>query len=326
MKPARMRVSRTGFVLGFAFAAIMGCKGDYPSDLLTAQSSLDGYVMVTSVTADPTTGPGLITLFDANGQFNKVVLDLYATGTNFSVGAEFIPPSTGLFAIEGVDSLMAIDLVSGVTQTVIHSGLNSGPLRQIARSTADGSIYVVESNAAQVEKFDSNFQRLGNPFVGATVGSCALATPFGIAYIPTTQRIAVVSSATSGRLSIYDRDGNCIQHITASPFNAGTPSGITYHSRSNKFVISRAGDHSLWAVNLDGTSPQQIYLNATIINTPRAITSDSQGYLYVSSSGTDTIEKLFYSGTGSASRVLSGPFLGPNIYTQNVSAIKVIEE
>jgi hypothetical protein len=61
-----------------------------------------------------------------------------------------------------------------------------------------------------------------------------------------------------------------------------------------------------------------------VINTPRAITVDSSGYIYVGSSGTDTIEKLSYSGVGSATRALTGALIGPGIYSQNPTSIVVI--
>lgn len=308
-------------IMGFIIA---GCKGDYGLDIVQTQSIYSGNLVITSVTTDPGTGPGLVSMYDSEGTLVSILQDLFSTGTNFGTGVDFIPPNKVIAAIEGNDALHEIDLGAATIRTITNTNLASGPLRQLTRSTVDGSIYIVEANPAQVEKFTSDYQRVGNPFIGATTGSCALATPYGIAFIPTVEYIAVVSSAVSGRLSIYDKDGNCIRHQTTAPMNAGTPSGITYHSLSNKLVITRATDHSIWSMNIDGTNPFQIYLNSTIINTPRAITSDADGYLYVSSSGTDTVEKLYYSGTGTASRALPGPLVGPSVHAQNVSSILVV--
>jgi DNA-binding beta-propeller fold protein YncE len=121
-----------------------------------------------------------------------------------------------------------------------------------------------------------------------------MVTPFGITCIPGSDYIAVVSMAASERLSIYDANGNCITHITAAPLNAGTPNGIAYHATSQKIIITCSTDHAIYSINLDGSGSTQIFLNRTRINTPRAVITDADGYIYVSSTGTDTIEKLFF--------------------------------
>jgi hypothetical protein len=64
--------------------------------------------------------------------------------------------------------------------------------------------------------------------------------------------------------------------------------------------------------------------HAAIINTPRAIATDAAGAIYIGSSDTDTVEKLSWFGTGTASRALPGPLAGPIVYTQNPLAILVV--
>ncbi|MBX3022359.1 MAG: hypothetical protein KF799_11860 [Bdellovibrionales bacterium] len=312
-------------ILVTILSAALACKREEPLSLFESQT-LSGDLIITSVATDPATGPGIISHFSSSGAFKAVLEDLFSSGSNFGTGSVFIPPQEVAVSVEGVDALHIVDLVSRSINTITHTGLSSAPLRQMARDSIDGSLYVVEANTAQIEKFDSAYQRVGNPFIAATTGSCALATPYGITFIPDTRYVAVVSMAASGRLSIYDKDGNCVTHYTGAPFNAQTPVGIAYHSKSGKLIVTRAGDHSIWAVNTDGTSGTQIYLNSSIINTPRAVASDENGYIYISSTGTDTIEKLYWTGSGSASRALSGPLIGPGIYSQNVSSITVVPE
>ncbi|NJL25649.1 MAG: hypothetical protein HC902_11070 [Calothrix sp. SM1_5_4] len=312
-------------ILLIILIACSACKKEEAMNVFSVDN-LAGNLIITSVATDPSTGPGIVSHFGSDGSFKGVLNDGYGSGTNFGTGSVFIPPSSVAVAIEGIDSFEVIDLLTYVARTITHTGLSSAPLRQMTRDQTDGALLIVEANPAQIEKFDSGYQRIGNPFIPATTGSCALATPYGITFVPSTRHIAVVSSAASGRLSVYDKDGNCITHYTGAPFSSGTPTGIAYHAPSDKFIVTRAGDHSIWAVDTDGTGGTQIYLNASIINTPRAVTTDDDGYIYVSSIGTDTVEKLYWSGSGSASRALSGPLIGPSIYSQNVSSIVVVPE
>jgi DNA-binding beta-propeller fold protein YncE len=143
-----------------------------------------------------------------------------------------------------------------------------------------------------------------------------------MAVIPEDGRIGVL---TSNRLNIYDKDGNCLVTVSgAPPVNGSTPWGLAYHPTSGKFLITRVADHSVWSIDPDGTNATQIYVSATFINTPRAIDADDDGYIYVSSSGSDTIEKLYYDGTGVATRALTAPLIGPNVFTQNVQQISVM--
>lgn len=270
--------------------------------------------------------------FDSNGGFIRTLKDYYTSGTAYPTGSAFIAPDQLLIMVESTLDLgelfnLRTAEVSGAA--IFNSNISGAPVRQITYNDSEDAVYILETgagNTGTIEKYIlSSGQRLGNPFIPTTVSSCSLSNPYGVTFNPNNQRLYVISAtAAVGRLSSYDTSGNCIQHVTAAPFSTGTPSGITYHSASNKLIVTFATTHAVYAVDLDGSNPTQIYLNSSIINTPRAITSDAAGYLYVSSSGTDTVEKLSYSGTGVAVRALSGPLIGPGIFSQNVSSITVI--
>ncbi len=290
-----------------------------------------GSVIVTTVATDPSTGPGMVSEFSAYGSIVRVLKDYYSTGTSFPTGSAFIPPNDVLVMVEStLDIGDLFNLRTGAATTAIfNSNISGTPVRQIAYNTSEDAVYILETqagNTGTIEKYIlSSGQRLGAPFIPTTVSTCVLANPYGITINPNNQRIYVISfSGVAGRLSVYDTSGSCIQHVVAAPLNAGTPYGITYHALTNKLIVTFSSTHAIYSMNLDGTGATQIYLSSSIINTPRAITSDADGYLYVSSAGTDTVEKLFYDGTGAATRALSGPLIGPGIFSQNVSSITVI--
>ena len=307
---------------------LISCEGNKALDL---SSNFSGSIIVTTVATDPSTGPGMVVQFDSSGNFTRVLKDYYTSGAAFPTGSAFVPPESILVMIEStLDVADLFNIRTGDIQSsvIFNSNLSGAPVRQVAYNNAEDAVYVLEtqaSNTGTIEKYIlGTGQRLGNPFIPTTVSACVLANPYGITLNPNTQHLYVISyNGVAGRLSTYDTSGNCVQQITAN-LTTGSPSGIAYHSLSNKLIITFATTHAIYSINLDGSNPTQIYLNSSIINTPRAITTDAEGYLYVSSSGTDTIEKLTYTGTGVATRTLSGPLIGPGIFSQNASSITVV--
>lgn len=308
----------------FVVMVLAACQGEAVyNNTVSSVSSLSGNVVVATVATDSATGPGVVSMINQlTGQVS--ILADYFESANFATGVSLFGSEAIIAAVEGVDRVDRIDLRTGSTTTfAVHAGFTATPLRGTAVAN-DGSVWVVESNLNTIEKFSSTGSRVGNPFINTTTGACVLSNPWGIAYIPGLERIAVINSNATGRLLIYDLNGNCISSVTTAPFNANTPVAIAYHARSNSLLTTFAGSHAIWATNTSGGSAVQIYLNASIINTPRAITADAAGDIYVGSSGTDTVEKLTWSGSGVATRALAGPLAGPSVYTQNPLAIVVV--
>ncbi len=304
-----------------AMTLLSSCMGTAP---FTNSTSYSGNVIVTTIATDPATGPGLVTMYNSSGAVVSLLRDLYSTG-EWASGSAFVAPYTIVTSIQGTTRLELTDIRTNSIASIVSVSLTSAPIRQVAVDGA-GSMWVVESAVAQqdVEKFTASGQRVGNPFIPTTVGACVLATPWGITYMPNTGYIAVISAAAAGRLSVYDTNGNCINHVTAAPLNAGTPTGVAYHPTTGMLIITFATTHAIWAMNYDGSGATQIFLNSSIINTPKAVAADAQGNIYVGSNGTNSVEKLYWSGTGTATRVLSGPFAGPGAYTQRPTSITVI--
>lgn len=325
------RIFGTFISLWSIAALIAACAGEKALDIVPTNGDFTGYIVTTTVATDPATGPGLAALFNPAGQLVRIIRDYYAT-SEFPTGSAFVGPDRVMLSVDGSDrmelwSLTTGSLISPITNS--NLGSTTAPLKQIVRDPVDGSIYIVEPTPNTVEKFtvsaNGGYSRAGNPFIATTTSTCVLAAPWGITINPNTQRVYVMNSAAAGKIAVYDKDGNCVQYITSAPLTTNTPQSIAYHSASNKLIVGFIGNHAIYSMNLDGTSPQQIFLNAAIINTPRAIATDKDGYIYVSSAGTDTIEKLYYDGGLSATRALPGPLIGPSITSQNATSVMVIQ-
>ncbi len=312
-------------LLYFVALFSIACAGEKPFDGMVATTGVySGTLVISSVTTDPATGPGLISWWTRDGGFKATLRDLY-TGSEFGTGTGFIAPDKIIASIEGVDRLEILNLSNGATTAVTHVGLTATPLKQLAVDPADSAIYVTEFNQNTVEKFTAGGARIGSPFLPTTSGSCVLSSPWGVTVIPETQEVVVISSpGAAGRFSKFTKDGACLTHVTTGTFSAGTPQAVAYHAPSQKLLVTLASTHAIVAVDQNGANPTTIFLNASIINTPRAIATDADGYIYVGSSGTDTIEKLYWSGTGSASRATTGPLIGPGAFSQNPTSISVI--
>lgn len=302
---------------------IVACVGDKGFDGATT-TTYSGNIIVTTVTTEPTTGPGLVTMFSSTGSVVTTLRDFYSTG-EWATGSGFYPPYSLYIAVEGSDRIEQIDLRSNTVSSITHVQLTSTPALRNLAVTPAGNVIVSEGTVGTLERF-SNGNRDGSPFIPATVGSCALVSPYGVAVNTSNNDVAVVSApGAAGRLSIYDSTGGtCKAHVTGGSIGTGTPQAIAYHALSGKYVVAHSSTHAIMAYDSLGTNPTLIYLNSTVINTPRAIATDADGNIYVGSSGTETVEKLYWSGTGTATRVGTGPLIGPGIFSQNPTSITVV--
>jgi DNA-binding beta-propeller fold protein YncE len=134
--------------------------------------------------------------------------------------------------------------------------------------------------------------------------------------------LAVIHSAATGRVNIFDLSGNCI----GSTSMTNTPTGAAYHSLSNKILVTYSGNSSISAHNptTGAQSPASaIYTSAGQLSTPRAIAADANGYIYVGSDGLDQVIKLYWDGV-SASATYVGTIIQTSVFTQNITSIVVV--
>lgn len=318
-KLVRSSVAISVFVLLFS-----GCSSEKPFDGTNESflSAYSGYTVVTSISTDPATGPGIVSLFDSSGNFIETLRDLFPS-SEWSSGSTFVSPDKVIIGIANGARMEQLNLATQSSTNFTTARMNGAPNRSLVQDTIDGTIYLVEQNGASstIEKYDSDGNPIGAPFIVTSVGSCVLNNPTSIAFISTNQNVAVIQV---NRLNIYSKTGSCVATVTAAPFSSNTPYALAYHALTDKLIVAFAGNHSIYACTTLGTGCVLIYLSSSIINTPRSLAVDSSGSIYVGSSGTDTVEKLLWEGSGSATRVGTSSFIGPGIYSQNPTSIMVI--
>lgn len=316
-------------ILVLPLCLLSACKGQKYFDQLANYS---GYVLVSSVKTAQTTsaipsGPGTLTLFDAEGKFVTVVKDYYSS-SEYINGVTILNGRRILYSIEGTDriealnsSLLTLDVFSN------NANLSGSPVRHMT-SDSSGNVFLIENNGAtsQIEKLDSTGGRVGAPFISTTTGSCDLssANPFGITYIASTGNLAVtLFGNTSPGLYIYNaNDGSCVSAISTSPFDSNYPSAIVYHGSSGKLLVGRFGDNRIYSVDSSGGSAS-LLLTSSRIGGLTALNVDSHGYVWVGSSANSTVEKLSFDGSA-LSFVSSTPIINTSIYSQNPTSVVVV--
>ncbi len=328
-----MEIKLTSWLMVMFSLFSVGCteKSQLFDQLTASTSSLSGYVVVTTTTTAQTTaavpvGPGVVSLFDNTGKFVSIVQD-YFSSSEFGNGLALVPPYSLYVGIEGTDRINKINLNTSVASSITNPNITSAPLRQMTSDSA-GNVYIIEGSTNTIEKIDADGTRVGSPWVNTTTttgaNTCTLNTPFGITYVPNSDYIVVSQFRTSAAtMVVYDTQGNCIRSVATAPYSTNFPTAIAWHSSTSKLIVARMGDHSLYSTNLDGTGSALAYLNSTRINTPTSIAVDASGYVYVGSSGTDTIEKMSFSGS-TLTPVASSPFINMHVGVVNPTAIVVI--
>lgn len=302
---------------------VAGCAGDKFFDQISNLSNaLSGYIAVSTVAAQSgttLTGPGMVSLFDPNGAFVRVLAD-YFSESAYASGLGIL--GTTLYAsIISTDRIELINATNGQNfLDISHAGLVSSPLRQMTVDDS-GNIYVPEWNTGngQIEKFNSSYGRVGNPFIPTTTGSCTMQNPWSVAYISSTDQIVVTNSGV-GRLLFYNAStGTCASAVTDAAFGS-TTTAVAYHPQTNKLLTARLGNEAIYQSTVAGASPAVAYLNTSRVTDPYAIAVDSDGYVYIGSASTDTIEKFTFDGT---TLTPIATIIGPNAFSQNPVAIKV---
>ena len=144
--------------LFFGFISLLSCsEAENPVDLQGRVPSKS--IVVTTVTTDPSTGPGLVTYFESNGSVIRTLKDYFSTGTGFATGSAFVPPDSVLVMVENtLDVADLFNLRTGESRnSVLFSSFLSGaPVRQIAYSESEDAAYILEvqaGNTGTIEKF-----------------------------------------------------------------------------------------------------------------------------------------------------------------------------
>ncbi len=303
---------------------IAGCAGENFFDQLTVSSaeSLSGYIVVSSSSAVAGTvgSSGAVALFDPQGVFVRSLRDYYDT-VEVPQGLAVIGPTSVLINVDGSDRLELVNPLTSVYSTYSVSGISATPARQMAVDS-NNNVYVAEYNLNTIEKIDSTGTRVGSPFISSG-GGCTMSNVWGLTYVSSTDRLVVSNYSNSNLLFYNPNTGACASSVTNAAFGSNT-TAIAYHAQTNKILTARITGEQIYASSAAGASPAVVYLNNSRVNDPYAIAVDSNGFVYIGANGQDTIEKFSFSGT-TLTPVLSGPLIGPNVYTQNVTQIAIFD-
>lgn len=315
------------FLFSSAVSVILiSCSGDQGLEI-SQNSNYSGYIIVSAIGTDSTGGPGFVSLFKPDGTFVRTFYDM--AGSDYASGIAFYPPNELYAMIENSEDLEKFNMDTSVRQVIYGNpaNLSSAPLRKIAISSLDKSIYVTETTTNSIEKFELNtdgtYSRVGNPFLNGTIGACDISASWGVAYIPSTNQIAVTSSGGGG-ISIFSIDGSCVANFNTGGGLGGGLVDVVYHALSNKLIYANSTNDGIYSINLDGTDNTLIFADSAVIDVPRTLATDASGHIYVGNSVRDTVEKLFFSGTGTAIRTSTKPLIGPRALSANTTQIVVI--
>lgn len=300
------------FLLELILVVLAVACSDKAYDQLDSRTQIpSGSIIVTS-NINGTTGPGLISVWTPEGELDRVIYDYTKVTTGYASGVAVISPSSILAVTDtgGSASNDFLDLFEYTTPfanpTNLFSSLSSGGnttyMRNMAFVTDSAAnryyAFIAESGNNRIARLSST---IGEPsslnftrdFNFASNGTCTLGTPYGVAYVPSNGYVGVVSSAASGRVNIFNANGVCI----GSTAMTNTPTGMANHAPSDKLLVTYAGNSSVTAHNVTtgAASPATaIYTSAAQLSTPRAIATDSSGYIYVASDGLDLVVKLYW--------------------------------
>ncbi len=299
-----------------------------------------GSIIVTS-NINGTYGPGIISIWTPLGTLDRVIYDYTKNGIGFASGIGLL--SNGYFLAVSPSgrngSYDSLDLFNyyapmAAPLSVFSSFYSAGGsiyLRNMALvqniPTNRYYAFVAETGSSRVTRLSApivndprslNFTRDFN-FVNN--GSCTLSGPYGVASIPNTDNIAV-TDFSGNRLNLFNSAGTCITSVPA----ANTPVSVAYHEKSGKLLVVYAANSSIMAHNPTtavASPATPIYIDATKLSTPKAIATDKDGYIYVSSDGLDQVIKLYWDGvTPTATYV--GIAVGTSTFSQNITSLTVV--
>ncbi len=254
-----------------------------------------------------------ISSYSIDGAFNQQIINLRDFGSTPN-GLAVGPENNFLVNTDGADSILKVPY-SDSYEFFYGSALLNGGLYDIEFSSTLDYYYVIES--ANIEVFDSNGLRVAPARIPTTVGACTLVAPRNMHI--TGDGLLYVADYTAGRIHKYD-----ITTTTATcldSFNiAGTlPYAVIKHSNGLLYFTSYADD-AVYTYDEGTTTATNIFdPGLSILRDPRGLAELPDGHVIVSSSVTDSIERIDESGI----RQGIEPFIR-DIYSLNITDIEVI--
>ncbi|MGE3972888.1 MAG: hypothetical protein AB7F59_00025 [Bdellovibrionales bacterium] len=265
-----------------------------------------------------------ITMYDENGTLLKVLAD-YTDLADRPRGLTLWGSFSFLVPIEGTDRIDIVDIF-GVRNTWATNAQFTGNIFKSVNDSS-GNVYVIETNT--IERFLASGERAqqssATPYIAATLGTCVLSTPRGMAIAPTTGYL-VVSNTGNDRVNIYNVNATpatCVSFNSAS-YTTADPLPILTHTNGSMYIGTQTAD-LIRKVSADGVTVSTAWSTSlTVMGDPTAIAELPDTNILVASDLTDSVERFSLDSTGNTlTRVGSGPFI-KNAFTTAVTEILVI--
>jgi hypothetical protein len=271
------------------------------------------------IVASNAAGEFALAMYDINGNFIRVLADynpsnLAPRGLVALNEFEFLVSYDGT-NIDGVNRFSILDGEDTYIQDVNLTG-NIFQLRQ----NANNDTFVIETN--NIESFDELGQRINNPRIATTTGSCVLATPRGMTF-NAAGNLVVVGTGNDDIL-VYDVSNpaatTCVQ---SNGVFAGTVDPVAVLAHSDGFLyVATQGDDRIYRFAGDGSGAATIvFNNISFVNNPTALVEMPDGSLLIASDGTGTLVNI-----STAGLLIGSNYLVGDVFTDSVSDLIILQE
>jgi len=303
------------YILSLTLILSLGCQKSTIDGFFHGSFGMEQKIIIAS-SAATATAPYLIVQYSIDGAFEKVLYDM-TFDNKVPRGTAMVDPFNFLIALDTVDGILNFNYLSGVTTWVSNANLN-GTIGGIARAS-NGDVFVIET--VNIESFDSNGSRIGNPRIATTVGSCVLnGTVKGMTL--SSAGTLIVGSQGNDDILFYDVSNRASTTCLAANGTLGNvdPVAIVAHSDGFVYVAHTGGTDAILKFNGDGSGAStSVYSNLTVINNPTAMVELPDGTLLVASDATNNIVRI-----DTAGNVLNNPFIQDG-FTSFVQSIMITE-
>lgn len=218
-------------------------------------------------------------------------------------------------SLNGSDALMSVTH-QGEQDIFYGSSALNGYIYDIERSPELNYFYVVESNG--IEVFNALGERQESAYIPTTLGACTLNAPRSL-YISADGHLYVANYGSSQVLK-YDISSHIALCVEAYDVSGLRPYGLIKHTNGLLYISSYT-NHALYTYDEDANTLSEIFNPGLgILRNPTAVLELEDQSILVSSSYTDSIEKVSASGE----RIGFSPFI-KDLYSLNVTDIELIE-
>jgi hypothetical protein len=312
MNGAKQQNSFSSFWVGCISLLLLSCSKDTGSFYLGSLDIQNPKIIISSQQA----GSTAVVMYDIDGTYMRTLHDYSAQG-NTPRGLVPISPLEFLIAVEGDDHLDHYSLVDGISGFVSNTSINGNIFDATKHNTY--GIFMIESN--NIEAFDFNGVRSGNPRINTTTGACVLSTPRGMTFNQQGQLIVV--NTGNDDILVYDvSDPTAATCVRANQtFGNIDPVAVLAHSDGFLYVATQGDDRIYrFAGDASGTGTV-IYNNLPIVNNPTALAEMPDGTILVASDGTNSIVHM----TTAGDLVGITSFIQDS-FTNSVSSILILQE